>query len=252
MLSFKYLIQARMGSTRFPGKIVFPFSNGKTLIEQVIFQILKSPNAQKKQICVLTTDLENESSLVSLLNKDSIVFFCGSEQNVFNRFRKYLESNPCDYFFRICSDNPFIDPGFIDHLVDQARLHPNADYLSYFSRYEGKPSILTHSGFFCELIKTASFMSIDESDLSPYEKEHVTPRLYQSGCFNTHYVPMPEEIDCGNIRTTIDTKGDFDAADKLISALGTSIECNSKTVVDLIEKLNLSEQMKQIIESNKK
>lgn len=102
-MNFGIIIQARLGSTRLPGKILKDFYGGKTLLETVI-ENLKKTGAK---IIVATSVNPNNDKLETFLKERNITVFRGSEDDVLSRFIEAAEANGVDGIVRICSDNPF-------------------------------------------------------------------------------------------------------------------------------------------------
>ena len=113
-MKIKILIQARLGSTRLPEKVLLPIVGEITLLEFVVNRVIKSKYVSKDDIVILTTDSAKDDNLVDFLNEKGYRYFRGSEDNVYKRFYDYLINSNCDAFIRVCSDNPFIEPSFID------------------------------------------------------------------------------------------------------------------------------------------
>lgn len=135
------IIQARMGSTRLPGKILKPFYGGKTLLETLLDDLHKVEGAK---VIVATSVNENNDKLVTFLKEKGELVFRGSENDVLDRFIKAAEINDVDGIVRICSDNPFMDWHGVAQLVEKAKTS-TADYIGFC--INDKPSILTHFGF---------------------------------------------------------------------------------------------------------
>ncbi len=100
------IIQARLGSTRLPGKILKQFYGEKTLLETVISNVQK---VGETKIIVATSVNPNNDLLASFLQERGIPFYRGSEDDVLSRFIGAAEVNGFDGIVRICSDNPFLD-----------------------------------------------------------------------------------------------------------------------------------------------
>ena len=135
------IVQARMGSTRLPGKILKQFYGDKTLLETLLENLHK---VQGSKVIVATSVNENNDQLERFLTEKGELVFRGSENDVLDRFIKAAEANNVDGIVRICSDNPFMDWHGIAQLVEKAKAS-DADYIGF--RINDKPSILTHFGF---------------------------------------------------------------------------------------------------------
>ena len=120
-MKFGIIIQARLGSTRLPRKILKEFYGEKTLLETVISNLQKVAGVK---IIVATSVNPNNDELESFLNKRDITVFRGSEDDVLSRFIGAAEANGIDGIVRICSDNPFLDW----HGVNALRHHVSTAY----------------------------------------------------------------------------------------------------------------------------
>ncbi len=210
-MRFIFLIQARLGSTRRPGKTLTPIKGDITLLESVHSRVLQAKEAQKDTIYVLTSNSSQDDPLVTFMEERGIRYGRGSEQDVYGRFRDFLAiQNPKpDYVIRVCCDNPFLDPEFIDEMTDFLKStdeHP--EYITHMDS-TGHSSMATHYGFFTEAISYESYMRANDMDLTEIEREHVTPHFYKSGKFSTHFLPMPLELEQHPYRFTVDTEDDL-------------------------------------------
>lgn len=199
-----------MASTRFPGKILQPIAAELTLIDLLVDRLCRCRFIRRETLVFLTTDQPSDDALVAHLDSRGLLTYRGSEDNVFLRFRQACERWPSEYFFRVCSDNPFIEPTFLDELVEAVSGHPEVDYISY-ADVRGEPVITTHLGFFAELISTPSFLDIDIGCIEPRTREHVTPVFYDPAQpYEVHLIPIPEELANPQVRMTVDTPEDLE------------------------------------------
>ena len=154
------LIQARVKSTRLPGKIFFEFFNEK-VINRVV-RIAKKINNNKNVFLVSGSKKFNEI-LEEVAKKNNIKIFYGSELNVHGRFKKFLKSQKIKpkYICRLTSDGYLIQPSIVKRMINEVK-KGNYDY-SYV-----KP--LSH--FAGEIVKTKLFFN--KKKLSDQAKEHVT------------------------------------------------------------------------------
>lgn len=203
------IIQARMGSTRLPGKILKPFYGSMTLIET----ILKNLHSIKDvPIIVATTNNTNDDDLSLFLKQKGEQVFRGSENDVLDRFIKSAEEYDIDGIVRICSDNPFICKQGIIDLIEKA-YSSDADYIGY--RINNKPSILTHFGFWGEFVRLAALRQVAMlTDANSLAHEHVTYYIYNHpDTYRCEWLDCPHYLHGReDIRLTIDTKDDFENA----------------------------------------
>ncbi|MBD3401802.1 hypothetical protein GF420_02820 [candidate division GN15 bacterium] len=222
-MTFHFLTQARLGSSRFPAKVLEPLDGHTTLIEQVIERIRLSAVGRTSALTVLTTTNPTDDRLVRFLQARNIGVARGDENDVYNRFHSFLmrQSQMADYVVRVCSDNPFIEPSFIDHLAgylsgcDRAEL---PDYLSYGNE-AGQPAILTHWGFFVEFVRTQAFLDAAGYLSTAAQREHVTPVFYSNPRFHACLLPMPTDLPEREYRFTIDTPQDLSTASSILRSL---------------------------------
>jgi len=211
-MRFIFLMQARLGSTRRPGKTLATIANDKTLLESVYERVLLAKEATKDNFYVLTSDSPKDDPLVAFMEEKGIKYGRGSEQDVFGRFRDFLLSQNLkpDYIIRVCCDNPFIEPEFIDQMTDalQNKKGPLPEYMTHADS-KGHSAMATHYGFFTEAISYDGYMRANEMNLTDIEKEHVTPQFYKSGKFTMTFLPMPKELEERPYRFTIDTENDL-------------------------------------------
>ena len=210
------IVQARMGSSRLPGKVLMPFYDSKTLLETLLDCLHKLENVK---VVVATSVSENNNELELFLQQRGEIVFRGSENDVLERFIQAAEKNSIDGIVRICSDNPFMDWKGIDELVKKARLS-NADYIGY--KVNNTPSILTHFGFWGEFVTLDALKRVFHStEVGSPAHEHVTYHIYKNP--SEYYCEWLDTPDCvqgrDDIRLTIDTFDDLQNAKKVYSDL---------------------------------
>jgi spore coat polysaccharide biosynthesis protein SpsF len=223
-MNYLFLIQARLNSTRLPKKVLLDLLPGEPLIDIIIGRLQRVRNSAGS-ICVLTTDTPNDDALAEHLQKRGMRCFRGDEQNVFERFHEYLKHapEPCDYFFRICADNPLIEPAFIEQMIDCVESeNGNFDYVSFKSS-DGVPVIQNKFGLFCEMVKTETFLNVAPESLTAYQQEHVTPLFYTDKKFSVRLLEIPREIETNELRCTVDTAEDAEAVKKIFLRHGRDV-----------------------------
>lgn len=201
------IIQARMGSTRLPGKGMMPLA-GKPLLAHVFERILSTRGVDRTVLATCGGD-ENRV-IINLAESMGIPVFVGSEENVLERFYKASRQFGGDYIMRVTGDNPFTDPDYATRTID-AILSSGAD-LCYFSNLP----LGTGVGM---VKKSALDIAYQKSD-KPHQREHVTPYIREH--------PEDFTIDIGDIdiynpfpelRLTVDTPEDFQLAEILYQRL---------------------------------
>lgn len=238
------IIQARMGSTRLPGKILKKFSGEDTLLETLLSNLHKVG----VKVIVATSINENNDELeVFLKNKGELVYR-GSENDVLDRFIKAAEENGIDGIIRICSDNPFMDWNGVVQLVEKSK-SSNADYIGF--RVNDTPSILTHFGFWGEYVTLNALKRVAATtpEGSPAH-EHVTFHVYKHPEeYKCEWIQCPEFLQGrDDIRLTIDTPKDLVNAQQVYAKLKEKNE--DFTLQEIIEYLDANPDIKGSMMSN--
>lgn len=244
------IIQARLGSTRLPRKILREFYNGKTLLETVINNLQRSGDAK---IIVATSVNPNNDELEAFLKERNIIVFRGSEDDVLSRFIGAAEANKVDGIVRICSDNPFLDWHGVSELIEKAKTS-DADYIGF--RINNTPSIKTHFGFWGEYVTLAALKRVASTTDEKPAHEHVTIHLYtHPDEYKCEWIECPDILQGRNdIRLTVDNLEDFENAQKVFSSLyEANHDFGLEDVVKYIDShMELRESMKKMIENNQK
>ena len=239
------IVQARMGSTRLPGKILKPFYDGKTLLETLLDNLHKVADAK---VIVATSVNENNDELEVFLKEKRELVFRGSENDVLDRYIKAAEVNSVDGIVRICSDNPFMDWHGVEQLVEKAK-NSDADYIGF--RINDKPSILTHFGFWGEFVRLSALKRVaDTTEEGTPAHEHVTYHIYNHPDeYRREWIAGPVFLQGrDDIRLTIDTPEDLVNALKVYSDLKAKDE--NFTLQDVVTYLDAHEDIKQSMISN--
>jgi spore coat polysaccharide biosynthesis protein SpsF len=177
-------IQARMNSSRYPGKSLAPLA-GIPVIKRVINRVNKSMS--NTDVVVVTTNNQAEDPLVSYLRSQDEHIFCGHPTNVFKRFRSALEEYPCECFFRICGDSPFLEPTLFTEAINIFE-HTDIDIAT---------NVLSRdfpAGKTVELLDTETFQHVTPEILSNKQQEHVTKYFYDnSERYNIKDITCPNQ-----------------------------------------------------------
>lgn len=249
-MNFGIIIQARLGSTRLPRKILKEFYGGKTLLETVVSNLQKVAGAK---IIVATSVNSNNDELESFLNERDITVFRGSEDDVLSRFIGAAEANNIDGIVRICSDNPFLDWHGVNALIEKAKTS-NAVYIGF--RINNTPSIKTHFGFWGEYVTLDALKRVAATTEEMPAHEHVTIHIYtHPDEYKCEWIDCPGFLQGRNdIRLTVDNIEDFENAQEVFKTLyEANPDFGLEDVVKYIdEHAELRDSMKQMIENNQK
>ena len=225
MVSVTAIIQARMGSTRFPGKSLRPIA-GLPLLEHIIIRLKQVPEIDL--ILLAIPEKESEAPLVELSHQLQVPVFQGSEDDVLGRFIKAGESVQTEHVVRVCGDNPLIDMPLSSSLI-QAHLSDNADYTI--------PDDPVPLGSSCEIIRFETLKKIGKLAKSSIYREHVTTWFHDHPSdFKIKRVNPPDYLKGSSFRLTIDTETDFLLIDELFKNLPHSPESplNLQTAIEYL------------------
>jgi len=202
------IIQARMGSTRLPGKILKPI-----LGEPMLARMLERVKRAKKidAIVVATTDKSEDDATAELARECGVTVFRGSEQDVLDRFYKAAKEARVDTVVRLTGDCVLHDPAVIDEVV-QHFLTNKLDYTHTPTNYP--------EGLDTEVFSfTALERAWKEAQL-PSEREHVTPYIRNhSELFRIDDAWKSENADHSTMHWSVDTQADFDFVTKVFEQL---------------------------------
>lgn len=204
------IVQARMGSTRMPGKSMAPIC-GVPLVEHVVKRCHASQLANF--VCVATTDQPGDDPLaahVSTLHNTGV--YRGSESDVLGRFNNALLLYPSvDVVVRICADDPFVDPALIDYAITA--------FLSAWAEPDeriGSPSLVELGGptwalgMGLSVMTRATIEQAAKYATIPEHREHVTPWIAEKyGVWTLKDMQGRASI---NTRLTLDTPADYSVA----------------------------------------
>ena len=219
MKNIYFFIQIRMGSTRLPGKVMMPIFKGMRLVDLVYNRIGRSKYFSPENTFFLTSRSSSDDPLVEYFKSQKWNYFRGDETNVFFRFYQACQRLRPEFFFRICADNPFIEPLFLDEIADYVSKYPQVDYVSY-SDSRGNPVIKTHYGFFTELVSGDTFLELNADKIDKLTREHVTSIFYQNPeKYRVKLLAMPGILSDERVRLTIDTREDLEIAIRIVEKL---------------------------------
>lgn len=243
-----FLVQARLGSTRLPQKIIRPFFQGKSILELMVEKLKQFPEAE---IIIATSLLEQNNKIENLCNNLGVNCFRGNENDVLKRFIDAAQKFSISKIIRVCSDNPFLDIDAIDKLLEMSKIS-DADYISF--DIAGTPSIKTHFGFWTEYVTLGALKKVQAMTDESIYHEHVTNYIYSHpDSFNIKWIKVASEIaDRKDIRLTIDTQNDFDRASNVYEHFNGNPVRLSELIRFLDQDNYILEGMKQEIIRNSK
>jgi glutamate-1-semialdehyde 2,1-aminomutase len=228
------IIQARMGSTRLPGKVLKPIV-GKYAIELLLARLSKSKELD--EIIVATSKLSKDDKLQNLVN--SLGFDCtrGSEEDVLNRYYQSAKTNNADIIVRITGDCPLIDANLVDEAI-QEYIKANVDYLS-----NNDPATFP-DGLDIEVMSFNSLEKANNEADSKFDREHVTPYIRNSDKFTKKTITCFENLS--SKRWTLDEVEDLTVITNVFEYFSPDI------FFDWRQVLELEESRPEFFQANKK
>jgi spore coat polysaccharide biosynthesis protein SpsF len=201
------IIQARMGSSRLPGKIMKEV-NGKPLLEYQIERVKQSKFIN--QIILATTNEVGDDRIEAFSNKLQIDCVRGSENDVLSRYNKAIKQFPTDIVVRLTSDCPLIDSNVIDLVIK--KYLDNIDSVDYVSNTLERTY---PRGMDVEVFSSNVLVEVNLLARKDHEREHVTPYIYLNDKYSILQVISQE--DNSNFRWTVDTTEDFTLISEILS-----------------------------------
>ena len=227
------IIQARMGSSRLPGKALMKSDSGKPLLYYVINQLRYC--SKIKNLVIATTTNQEDDEIEKFANNNSINVFRGKEKDVLDRYFQCAKKYSFSTIVRITADCPLIDPQIVDKVIEQ-----------FFSEnYDFATNTLTRTFPIGTDVEVFSFSALNkawENAQLPSEREHVTPYLRNKE--NSKIINVENTKNISNLRLTVDRIEDFE----LIKQILNNISINPIHLEDVLE---LFSRKPELIEINK-
>lgn len=192
------IIQARLGSSRLPNKVLLPLSsdNNNTILSQIFHQIDKVKEVNKIVLATSTSKINNK--LHNYSQKFKIECYRGDEEDVLSRFSEILEDTDFDYVLRFTADNPIID---IEKLKE---------FINYVLINELEYSYSKNLPIGCnfEMVRASSITEANIKTKKPYDREHVTPYIKRKSLQKEFY-NFESNTLFNNLRLTVDYPSDY-------------------------------------------
>jgi len=219
------IVQARMGSTRLPCKVLMDIG-GRSALARVTDRLARAERVH--QLVVATTTSPLDDAIVAEAGRNNIAVFRGSEQDVLSRYLQAAEEFRADLVVRITSDCPLIDPGEVDRVISEA-LTSGADLASNcIERTYPR-------GLDAEVVTLEALRRADDICDQPYQREHVTPIFYERpDLFRVCSVTGDE--DYTRHRWTLDTPEDLQLIRAIYSHFDDPDYFGWREVITLMEE----------------
>ncbi len=233
----KYIvtIEARMRSSRLPGKVLKPIM-GKPMLGLMIERLKQARSVD--DIIIATTVNPADEPIVNLAKEMGIGYFRGSEEDVLARVLGAARAYQADVIVETTGDCPLIDPGILDKVVSDYRIG-GADFVSNNLEYT------TPRGTDVRVFSTDALAEVDRVSQDPADREHVSlhfwehPEKYRLRNVRTEFPP-----EVADLRLTVDTPEDFELIRQVFENLHP--ENPAFTLADILELFQRKPELPQI------
>jgi spore coat polysaccharide biosynthesis protein SpsF len=219
------IVQARMGSTRLPGKVLMHVG-GETVLGRMVRRLQRASSLG--QIVVATSTSPQDEAIVRECERLQVASFCGPEHDVLLRYFQAAEQFGADIVVRVTADCPLIDSAIVDDVVrlclkEQADLACN-ELPRTFPR-----------GLDVEVLTIQALRKASEISDQPYQREHVTPVIYERPDI-FRIVSVRADRDFSRHRWTLDTAEDLQLIRAIYSHFDNRDDFTWHEVIELLEQ----------------
>ena len=200
------IAQARMGSTRLPGKVMMKLDDKNTVIDYVMNQLRHSKLIDK--FVIATTNLREDDTVKAHVKDQKIECFRGSANDVLDRYYQCAKKFSIDTVVRITADNPLIDPNIVDLVVEKYK-NTKCDFAT---------NTLHRTFPYGTEVEVFSFEALEKSwknAKKPSEREHVTPFI-RDPQNKFRLVNIERQDDLSHLRYTIDRIEDLKLVKEIV------------------------------------
>ncbi len=220
------ILQARMNSSRLPGKILMSL-NGKTVLERVIERLKTFSKAD--DLIVATTNTFNDDVTCKLLDEIDVKYFRGSEHNVLKRYYLCALEYEATQIIRATADDPLTDINLLEYMFDK-HITKGSDY-TYTSGYP--------VGVQEEIVTFGALRKCYENSTKKNHFEHVLEYILENNKdFIIDNIIAPESLNREDVRVTVDTKEDFEIVKKYFFDKDYTLSLDTKKIIEKWNILN--------------
>jgi spore coat polysaccharide biosynthesis protein SpsF len=231
------IIQARMGSTRLPGKVMLPLGD-QYVLEHVVDRVKGAEKIDK--VIVATSEGLQDDVIHHLCEEKKFNLYRGSESNVQKRFSETLENEKADIIVRVTADCPLISSEFLDYAISCIEKE-GADYVA------AAVERTFPRGLTAEVFTSESFEQVCEHSNDPRHREHVTPyyrenpekfeihNIYSKDVFSEEFM-----INRTDVRLTLDRAEDYKVLREIYENVDFEDSIDIREAVKYVDENDLS------------
>ena len=225
-------IEARMTSSRLPGKVMMPIGD-KPALECMIERVRKAKKIDN--VIVATTTNKEDDPIVTLCKKLKVPYYRGSENNVFQRVLQTHVEFKSDVIVELTGDCPIIDPILIDEAIECYQSN-SYDYVSNCIDF-------TYPlGMAVEVFSLSKLQEISKTILSEEDKEHVSVRFFEDKVYSSFNIEAEENLHFPELSVTLDTQADYE----MITTVYNNFAHNNFTLEDIISFIKINPHLLKI------
>ena len=209
MILIGCIIQARMSSSRLPGKVLKKINGEVPMLKFQLDQLKHSKYIEK--IVVATTNMKEDDEIVNFCKANNVEYFRGESENVLDRYYQCAKKFSFSIILRIPSDKPLIDPEIVDDIVGKFDLEYH-DYVSNFL------TLSYPSGTEVEVLSSKTLESVWKKAKLPSELEHVTRYIHtHQNEFNLLSIEYSKDLS--KIGWAVDRIEDLELVNEIVSKI---------------------------------
>jgi spore coat polysaccharide biosynthesis protein SpsF len=200
------VIQARMSSTRLPGKVLAPLA-GRPAILRLVERVRRIRRASRH--VVATSEDRSDDPLALTCAEHGVPCVRGSLNDVLGRVVTAIPDG-CEVVVRLTGDCPLMDPALVDHHI--ARYEAAGSGVSYVTNAVSRTY---PDGLDVEVVSRGILEEADRMATAPSDREHVTPWVQRHSAM----VAVTQQVDLSALRWVLDTPSDYEALSGVYDAL---------------------------------
>lgn len=232
------IVQARMGSTRLPGKVLRKLGS-KTLLEHLMIRLSRCKST--RNVVIATTTNPVDGAISAMAERMGFAVFFGSEEDALDRYYQAAKGASLDVVVRVTADCPLLDPRIVDQMVEEF-IERKVDFLS---NSEPIPSTWP-DGMDVSVFTFSALEKAWREARLPSNREHVTFYFWQSGNFRAAKSDL--EQDWSDFRFTVDYQEDLDFLEQL-SAVALRLygsDVSQLTMEQLVKAVEFRPELKKL------
>lgn len=224
------LIQARMGSTRLPKKML-QLLGPHTIIEWVVKRVKQCKVFDR--VVLATSDKKRDDPLVKIVESMGVDIFRGNESDVLDRLAHAARKHKAETVVRICADNPFVDPQELKRLFDTYA----SITCDYACNHQNRLNSNYADGFGAEIFSNSLLQELSKCTIETPHREHVTLYLWDNkNKYKLYSMKAPIQLAFPKLKFDIDTKSDLDRLTYLVES-GVNIKTSAKNIIKLYHEV---------------